>query len=103
MTAIAHPWIPPAFLHASVLTLVPMFTLAPMSLCLGWANLAVAGAAGPPPPHPDLLAFGLDRMPTSRDGLRKAYRAAAASRRASASAPAERCHSARSSRVRVRC
>jgi hypothetical protein len=77
LMAIAAPWMPFASLHASVLTLVPMFTLAPMSLCLGWANLAVAGAAGPPLPHPDLLALGLDRMPCSWDGLRRAYRAAA--------------------------
>ena len=50
----AAPWMPLALLHASVLTLVPM------SLGLGWANLLVggAGAAGPPPPHPDLLALG---------------------------------------------
>ena len=71
LLAIADLWMPLALLHASVLTLVPM------SLCLGWANLAVAGVAGPPPPHPDLLALGLDRMPTSWDGLRRAYRAAA--------------------------
>ena len=53
--AMADPWTPLALLHASVLT------LAPMSLGLGWANLAVAGAAGPPPPHPDLLALGTPR------------------------------------------
>ena len=69
----AAPWMPLALLHASVLT------LAPMSLGLGWANLLVAGAAGPPRPHPDLLALGLDRMPPSWDGLRRAYRAAARS------------------------
>ncbi len=67
----ADPWMNLALLHASVLT------LAPMSLGLGWANLAVAGAAGPPRPHPDLLALGLDRMPPSWDDLRRAYRAAA--------------------------
>ena len=33
--------------------------------------------AGPPRPHPDLLALGLDRMPPFWDGLRRAYRAAA--------------------------
>jgi hypothetical protein len=60
-----------AFLNASVLTLVPM------SLGLGWANIVVAGVAGRPPPHPDLLALGLDRIPSSWDGLRRAYRAAA--------------------------
>jgi hypothetical protein len=65
------PWMPLALMNASVLTLVPM------SFGLGWANLAVAGVAGPPPPHPDLLALGLDRMPPSLDGLRKAYRSAA--------------------------
>jgi hypothetical protein len=48
-----------------------------MSLGLGWANLAVAGVAGPPRPHPDLLTLGLDRMPPSWDHLRTAYRSAA--------------------------
>ena len=67
----APPWMPLAFLNASVLTLVPM------SLGLGWANIVVAGVAGRPPPHPDLLALGLDRIPSSWDGLRRAYRAAA--------------------------
>jgi hypothetical protein len=71
MPLMAEHWIPLALLNASFLT------LAPMSLGLGWANLLVAGAAGPPRPHPDLLALGLDRMPPSWDGLRKAYRAAA--------------------------
>ena len=65
------PWMLLALLNASLLTLVPM------SFGLGWANLAVAGAAGPPPPHPDLLTLGLDRMPPSWDGLRTAYRSAA--------------------------
>ena len=41
------PWMPLALMNASVLTLVPM------CFGLGWANLAVAGVAGPPPPHPD--------------------------------------------------
>ena len=50
--AMAEPWVALALLHASVLT------LAPMSFGLGWASLLVAGAAGPPPPHPDLLARG---------------------------------------------
>jgi hypothetical protein len=59
---------PGAAEDASVLTSVPM------SLGLGWANLAVAGVAGPPPPHPDLLTLGLDRMPPSWDDLRTAYR-----------------------------
>ncbi len=67
----APPWMLLAFLNASVLTLVPM------SLGLGWANIVVAGVAGRPPPHPDLLALGLDRIPSSWDGLRRAYRAAA--------------------------
>src|SRR5215218_5924568 len=71
LLAMAAPWTPLALLHASVLTLVPM------SLGLGRANLAVAGVAGRPRPHPDLLALGLDRMPSSWDGLRRAYRAAA--------------------------
>ena len=68
--AMAASWTPLALLHASVLT------LAPMSLGLGWANLAVAAAAGPPP-HPDLRALGLDRPPSSWDDLRRAYRSAA--------------------------
>jgi hypothetical protein len=33
--------------------------------------------AGPPRRHPDLIALGLDRMPPSRDELRRAYRSAA--------------------------
>ena len=47
------------------------------SLGLGWANMLVAGVAGRPRPHPDLLALGLDRTPTTWDDLRRAYRAAA--------------------------
>ena len=66
----ADPWMPLALMHASVLTLVPM------SFGLGWANIVVAGVAGRPPPHLALLAPGLDRMPSSWDGLRRAYRAA---------------------------
>jgi len=70
--AMADPWTPLALMHACVLTLVPM------SLGLGWANLLVAGVAGrSPPPHPDLLALGLDRMPSCWDDLRRAYRSAA--------------------------
>ena len=69
--AMAEPWIALVLLHASVLT------LAPMSFGLGWASLLVAGAAGPPPPHPDLRALGLDRTPSSWDDLRRAYRSAA--------------------------
>ena len=54
--AMPAPWMPLALLHAGVLTLVPM------SLGLGWANMAVAGVAGPPPPPcPDLLALGTPR------------------------------------------
>ena len=67
----ADGWIALAHLTASVLT------LAPMSLGLGWANAVAAGVAGPPPPHPDLAVLGLQRLPASRDALRKAYRAAA--------------------------
>jgi hypothetical protein len=66
----ADHWMPLALLHASLLT------LAPMSFGLGWASMVVGSAAGPRP-HPDLLALGLDRMPPSWDGLRRAYRAAA--------------------------
>jgi hypothetical protein len=32
---------------------------------------------GPPRRHPDLISLGLDRMPLSRDDLRRAYRSAA--------------------------
>jgi hypothetical protein len=66
----ANHWMPLAFLNASLLT------LAPMSLGLGWASVVFGSAAGPRS-HPDLLALGLDRMPSSWDGLRRAYRAAA--------------------------
>ena len=66
----ADHWMPLALLHASLLT------LAPMSFGLGWASMVFA-AAGPPRPQPDLLALGLDRMPSSWDDLRRAYRAAA--------------------------
>jgi hypothetical protein len=51
----ADAWAPLALMNASVLTLVPM------SLGLGWANLLVAGVAGPVPPHPDLLARSAPR------------------------------------------
>ncbi len=66
----ADHWMPLALLHASLLT------LAPMSFGLGWASVVFGSAAGPRP-HPDLLALGLDRMPSSWDDLRRAYRAAA--------------------------
>jgi hypothetical protein len=50
------------------------------SVNLGWA-LLTAGAAwaswAPVPQNPDLRALGLDRMPLSRDELRRAYRRAA--------------------------
>ena len=61
---------PLALLHASLLT------LAPMSFGLGWASVVFGSAAGPRP-HPDLHALGLDRMPSSWDDLRRAYRSAA--------------------------
>ena len=67
----ADLWIPLAFLNASLLT------LAPMSFGLGWASMVFGSAAGPRRPHPDLLALGLDRMPSSWDDLRRAYRSAA--------------------------
>ena len=67
----ADHWIPLALLNASLLT------LAPMSFGLGWASMVVGSAAGPPRSHPDLLALGLDRMPSSWDDLRRAYRSAA--------------------------
>jgi DnaJ-like protein len=67
----ADLWIPLAVLNAS------LFTLAPMSFGLGWASMVFGSAAGPPRPHPDLLALGLDRMPSSWDDLRRAYRSAA--------------------------
>ena len=66
----ADHWMPLALLHASLLT------LAPMSFGLGWASMVLGSAAGPRP-HPDLLALGLDRMPSSWDDLRRAYRSAA--------------------------
>ena len=66
----ADHWMPLALLHASLLT------LAPMSFGLGWASMVFGSAAGPRP-HPDLLALGLDRMPSSWDDLRRAYRSAA--------------------------
>ena len=66
----ADHWMPLALLHASVLT------LAPMSFGLGWASVVFGSVAGPRP-HPDLLALGLNQMPASWDGLRRAYRAAA--------------------------
>ena len=66
----ADHWIFLALLNASLLT------LAPMSFGLGWASVVFGGAAGPRP-HPDLLALGLDRMPSSWDDLRRAYRSAA--------------------------
>jgi hypothetical protein len=62
-------WTPLALLNAS------LFTLAPMSFGLGWASVVFGSAAGPRP-HPDLLALGLDRMPSSWDDLRRAYRSA---------------------------
>ena len=62
---------PQALLHAGLLT------LAPMSFGLGWASMVFESAAGPRRPHPDLLALGLDRMPSSWDDLRRAYRSAA--------------------------
>ncbi len=66
----ADHWIPLALLNASLLT------LAPVAFGLGWASVVFGSAAGPRP-HPDLLALGLDRMPTSWDDLRRAYRSAA--------------------------
>ncbi len=66
----ADHWMPLALLHASLLT------LAPMSFGLGWASMVFGSAAGPRS-HPDLLALGLDRMPSSWDDLRRAYRSAA--------------------------
>ncbi len=66
----ADHWIALALLNASLLT------MAPMSFGLGWASMVFGSAAGPRP-HPDLLALGLDRMPSSWDDLRRAYRSAA--------------------------
>ena len=70
MPSMACPWMSLAFLNASLLT------LAPMSFGLGWAGV-VFGSAAELRPHPDLLALGLDRMPSSWDDLRRAYRSAA--------------------------
>ena len=66
----ADHWIPLALLNASLLTLTPM------SFGLGWASM-VLGSAARPPSRPDLLALGLDRMPSSWDDFRRAYRSAA--------------------------
>ena len=66
----ADPWISLALLNASLLT------LAPVAFGLGWASVVFGSAAGPRP-HPDLLALRLDRMPSSWDELRRAYRSAA--------------------------
>jgi hypothetical protein len=66
----ADHWIALAFLNASLIT------LAPMSFGLGWASVVLGSAAGPRS-HPDLLVLRLDRMPSSRDELRTAYRSAA--------------------------
>jgi hypothetical protein len=63
-------WISLALLNATFLT------LAPLSVGLGWARM-VAGSVAGPRRHPDLALLGLDRMPPSRDGLRRAYRLAA--------------------------
>jgi hypothetical protein len=66
----AYPWMSLAFLNASLLT------LAPMSFGLGWASVVFGSAAGPRS-HPDLVALDLERMPSTRHELRRAYRAAA--------------------------
>jgi hypothetical protein len=66
----ADPWISLALLNASILALTPLF------VCVGWASMVFGSVAGPQP-RADLLALGLDRMPSSWDALRKAYRAAA--------------------------
>ncbi len=61
----AGHWMPLALMNASLLT------LAPMSFGLRWASV-VFGSAARPRPHPDLLALGLDRMPSARDSLSNA-------------------------------
>jgi hypothetical protein len=57
-----------------------LLALGAESVILGWALLA-AGAAwaswAPVPRASDLKVLGLDRMPSSRDELRRAYRRAA--------------------------
>ena len=63
-------WFTLARLNASLLT------LAPMSFGLGWASVMV-GSVASPRSHPDILVLGLDRMPSSWDDLRTAYRSAA--------------------------
>jgi hypothetical protein len=67
---IGDHWMPLAHLNATLLT------LGPMSFGLGWASMVFGSVAGPRS-HPDLLALGLDRMPSSRSELRRAYRSAA--------------------------
>lgn len=66
----AYPWMSLALLNASLLA------LAPMSFGLGWASMVFESAAGPRP-HPDLVALDLERMPSTKHELRRAYRAAA--------------------------
>jgi DnaJ domain len=67
-------WITMALLGADLLDVVAR------SAGHWWGVLPCGAAwtpAGPPRRHPDLIALGLDRMPPSRDELRRAYRAAA--------------------------
>jgi hypothetical protein len=71
----AEVWITLAILNAD------FFAHAARSAGEAWARMAWgATAAGPPATlrrHADLSALGLDRLPSSPDELRRAYRAAA--------------------------
>ena len=65
-----HLWFTLARLNADLLALG--------SRSVGLAWISAAGASiGEPRRHPDLIALGLDRMPSSWDDLRRAYKSAA--------------------------
>ena len=66
-----HVWFTLARLNADLLA------LASRSVGLAWIAALDPGAAGEARRHPDLIALRLDRMPSSRDELRRAYRSAA--------------------------
>ena len=65
-----HVWFTLARLNADLLA------LASRSVGLAWIA-ALDPGAGEARRHPDLIALRLDRMPSSRDELRRAYRSAA--------------------------
>ncbi len=53
-----------------------LLALTARSVGLGWTGVAHP-STGEARRNPDLIALGLDRMPLSRDELRRAYRSAA--------------------------